>query len=181
MDAPIENGCDEVRSEQGEPQDAADVGPRWPEVYFPGRQIRKRGKGGQLVTRPITPTVREILWPLQGHHREFVFTFVATRTHRGYVRGQRYPVTYNGLRSHWRYVRKHAGVVDFRFHDLRHDFATKLLRETRNLKLVQKALNHASIKTTVRYAHVLDDEIADGMEALEKSRTRLHAKLKAVS
>jgi integrase len=154
---------------------------RWPEVDFTGRQIRKRGKGDRLVTRPITPTVREILWSLQGQHAEFVFTFVATRTHRGYVCGRRYPITYNGLRSHWRYLRKHAGVADFRFHDFRHDFGTKLLRETRNLKLVQKALNHASIKTTVRYAHVLDDEIADGMEALAKSRTRSRAKLRVVS
>ena len=72
-------------------------------------------------------------------------------------------------------------MADFRFHDLRHDFATKLLRETGNLKLVQKALNHASIKTTTRYAHVLDEEVADGMEAVAKSRTRSHAKLKAVS
>jgi integrase len=153
---------------------------RWPEVDWDGRQIRKRGKGGRLVTRPITSTVREILWPLQGHHPEFVFTFVATRTNRGRVRGERYPITYHGLKSHWRYLRKRAGVADFRFHDLRHDFATKLLRETGNLKLVQKALNHASIKTTTRYAHVLDEEVADGMEAVAKSRTRSHAKLKIV-
>jgi hypothetical protein len=40
---------------------------RWNEVDFPGRQIRKHGKGGKLVTVPITSTIREILWPLQGH------------------------------------------------------------------------------------------------------------------
>jgi len=153
---------------------------RWPEVDFAGRQIRKRGKGNRLVTRPITPTVRETLWPLQGHHPEFVFTFMATRTTRDRVRGQRYPITYHGLKSHWRYLRKRAGVADFRFHDFRHDFGTKLLRETGNLKLVQRALNHASITTTTRYAHVLDAEIADGMEAVAKSRTRSHAKLRVV-
>jgi hypothetical protein len=31
-----------------------------------------------------------------------------------------------------------SAILDFRFHDKRHDFATKLLRESRNLKLVQK-------------------------------------------
>jgi integrase len=154
---------------------------RWPEVDFTGRQIRKHGKGGRLVTRPITPTVREILWPLQGHHPDFVFTFVATRTTHRHVRGKRYPITYSGLRSHWRYLRQRAGVVDFRFHDFRHDFGTKLLRVTGNLKLVQKTLNHASIKTTTRYTHVLDAEVADGMEAVAKSRTRSRAKLKIVS
>ena len=41
---------------------------------------------------------------------------------------------------------------------------TKLLRETGNLKLVQRALNHADLKTTTRYAHVLDDEVAEALE-----------------
>jgi site-specific recombinase XerD len=63
-------------------------------------------------------------------------------------------------------------VTDFRFHDFRHDFATKLLRETRNLKLVQRALNHADIKTTTKYAHVLDDEVAAGLDAMQKSRRK---------
>jgi hypothetical protein len=45
-----------------------------------------------------------------------------------------------------------------------------LLRETGNLKLVQKALNHADIRTTSKYAHVLTDEIADAMERVTESR-----------
>jgi site-specific recombinase XerD len=47
------------------------------------------------------------------------------------------------------------------------------LRETGNLKLVQRALNHADIKTTTRYAHVLDSEVAEAMEAVAASRTRM--------
>ena len=73
------------------------------------------------------------------------------------IRGERYPITVSGVKTSWRRLRKAAGVSDFRFHDFRHDFATKLLRKTGNLKLVQRALNHADLKTTARYAHVLDD------------------------
>ena len=61
-------------------------------------------------------------------------------------------------------------VTDFRFHDFRHDVGTKLLRQTGSLKLVQKALNHSDIKTTTRYAHVLDEEVSDAMETLAKSQ-----------
>src|SRR5262249_61368017 len=43
---------------------------RWSEVDWGARQIRKTGKGGKLVTVPITSTIRKILWPLQGHHTE---------------------------------------------------------------------------------------------------------------
>jgi integrase len=61
---------------------------------------------------------------------------------------------------------------NFRFHDIRHDVGRKLLRDTGNLKLVQKALNHADIKTTTRYAHVLDEEVAEALEQVQKSRNR---------
>ena len=44
-------------------------------------------------------------------------------------------------------------------HTLRHTFATDLLRETKNLRLVQKALGHSSIKTTEIYTHIADDEM----------------------
>jgi integrase len=145
---------------------------RWPEVNWDAGQIQKLGKGGKLVTTPITPTIRAILWPLRGHHAEHVFTYVARRTRGGRVKGQRYHLTYSGAKIVWRRLRKRAGVTGFRFHDLRHDLATKLLRETGNLKLVQRALNHADLKTTTRYAHVLDDEIAAALERAAKSRNK---------
>jgi integrase len=152
----------------------------WSQVDWGARQIRKNGKGGQPVTIPITSTIREILWPLRGHHPESVFTYVAVRTHRGWIKGRRYPITLAGLRAHWHRLRKSAGVVGFRFHDFRHDLATKALRETGNLKLVQRMLNHADIRTTLRYAHVLDSEVAEGFERVAKSRTKRHTHLRTV-
>ena len=60
--------------------------------------------------------------------------------------------------------------------DFRHDLATKLLRQTGNLKTVQKALSHADIKTTTRYAHVLDEEVAAAMETLHARGTKSRKK-----
>jgi integrase len=154
---------------------------RWSEVDWDAGEIRKLGKGRKLVTRHITPTVHAILWPLRGHHSETVFTFIASRDRDGRKHGQRYPITYGGLKSRWRYLRKRSGVVDFRFHDIRHDVGTKLLRATGNLKLVQKALGHANLKTTARYAHVLDGEVAEAMEQVASTHTKVQAKLKIVS
>jgi integrase len=145
---------------------------RWPEVDWDARQITKLGKGGKRVTVPVTSTIRAILWPLCGHHGEHVFTYVAKRTRGGRVKGQRYPMTYSGVKIVWRRLRKRAGVTGFRFHDFRHDVGTKLLRQTGNLKLVQKALNHADIKTTTKYAHVLTDEVAAAQEHLQQSRKK---------
>jgi integrase len=148
---------------------------RWSEVNWQSDQITKLGKGSRRVTAPITSAVRAILEPLQGHHPEFVFTFVALRTNpkKGKIKGHRYPITLAGLNKTWAGLRKRAGVSDLRLHDLRHDFASKLLRQTGNLKLVQKALNHASLRTTTKYAHVFDEEVAAALESFSQNRRSL--------
>jgi integrase len=145
---------------------------RWSAVNWETRQIKRKGKGGRDLTVPITDEVRAILWPLRGHHPDRVFTYIAQRSQGGKVAGTRHPVTKGGLNTRWRRTRTAAGLVDFRFHDFRHDLATKLLRETGNLKLVQKALNHADIRTTTRYAAVLDEDIATALDRVQKSRRK---------
>lgn len=123
---------------------------KWSEVNT--KQIVRIGKGDKRVVFPIADSIREILFPLQGQHPEFVFTYVAVYGNKrlGIVRGQRYRLTLSGTKSRWQRMRAKAGVKDFRFHDYRHDFGTKLLRDCGNLKLVQKAMNHTDIKSTLR-------------------------------
>jgi len=145
---------------------------RWSEVDWHTRQIKRKGKGGRDIMVPITDEVRAILWPLRGNHPECVFTYVAERTRDGKIKGQHYPITKSGLNTRWRRIRAAAGVTDFRFHDFRHDLATKLLRETGNLKMVMRALNHADLKTTARYAHVLDEDLAASLDRVQKSRKK---------
>jgi integrase len=145
--------------------------------------VRTTGKGGKPIVQPITSEMRAILMAEMANPTDFVFTFAAARAKRAkakgeksYAKGERLPITLSGLKTMWRRARgRRDGLslpADLRFHDLRHDFATKLLRETRNLKLVQKALHHSKVETTTRYAHVLDEEVAAGMEAASKSRKK---------
>ncbi len=70
---------------------------------------------------------------------------------------------------------------DFRFHDFRHNLATKVLRETGNLKLVQRLLNHSDIATTTRYAHVLDGEVADALERVIDSPNKSSTMVRKIS
>lgn len=156
---------------------------KWSEVNFGTKLITKLGKGDRRIVLKITPSIHAILWPLRGHHPESVFTYISERTRKGEhrVRGQRYPMTLPGVKTRWRRMRAAAGVIDFRFHDYRHDFGSKLLRQTGNLKLVQKALGHADLKTTSKYAHVLDTEVADAVEELNKSREKSRPPVERVS
>ena len=51
-------------------------------------------------------------------------------------------------------------------HTMRHTTAVHLLRRTKNLRLVQKVLRHASSTTTERYADVMEDDIRRSMKCL---------------
>jgi integrase/recombinase XerD len=53
-----------------------------------------------------------------------------------------------------RYARKAGIAKDVHPHMLRHTFATDLYRETKNIRLVQKALGHAALSTTMIYTHI---------------------------
>jgi integrase len=145
---------------------------RWTAVNFKTGQIRTKGKGNKWVIVQITSSIRALLETQIGNHPEYVFTYIASRTNKveGRVRGQRYPLTYSGIQSLWRRVMGKSGIDDLRIHDIRHDFATKLLRQSGNLKLVSKALNHSDVTVTAKYAHVLDTDIAGAMEEVSISR-----------
>jgi integrase/recombinase XerD len=49
-------------------------------------------------------------------------------------------------------------------HLLRHTYATDLLRSTKNLRIVQKALGHSNISTTQIYTHIVDSEMEDALK-----------------
>ncbi|HEV2630568.1 MAG TPA: site-specific integrase [Pseudolabrys sp.] len=144
------------------------VGLTWSAIDWTARTISVRGKGDRVRLVPLTDGMRAILSPLRGHHPEAVFTYVATRAdkEREIAKGKRYPITYAGLSSVWR---RFADLTDFRFHDLRHTAATRLLRATGNLRFAQRLLGHSTISTTARYAHVTDEDLRAGMEAAEQA------------
>ncbi|MEH6944259.1 tyrosine recombinase XerS [Bacillus sp. JJ722] len=55
-------------------------------------------------------------------------------------------------------------------HDLRHSFATYLLKETGNIRIVQETLGHSNIKTTQKYTHILNDEKRENIRQAFKKR-----------
>jgi len=62
-----------------------------------------------------------------------------------------------------------ANIENFRFHDLRHTFATRLSQLGVDLYKVAKLLGHKDIRVTQRYAHHDAESLRDGVEVLEKN------------
>jgi len=71
---------------------------------------------------------------------------------------------------------KRAGIVDFRFHDLRHTFASQLLLHGGDLKDVQELLGHKSMTMTLRYAHLTQEHKKKAVNLLN-SLTSRHKKM----
>lgn len=146
---------------------------RWKNVNIFAQVITTIGKRGKTV---LTPSIAAILDQCRGRHDKWVFTYEAKRTWNGRIKGECYPLTYEGCKTEWQRLRKRSNVQGFRFHDIRHDVGTKLLRRTGNMKLAQKALNHSDLKTTARYAYVLMDEVAEALEGLAKAHDKSYDK-----
>lgn len=64
-----------------------------------------------------------------------------------------------GLRKRFEAAVRLAGISDFRFHDLRHTFATYLVARGVPVQTIQRALGHTQIATTMRYAHVSRNDV----------------------
>ena len=78
----------------------------------------------------------------------------------------------NLLRGFYK-ARKEARLKDFRFHDLRHTFATRLVQAGVDIYKVQKLMRHKSPTMTQRYAHHFSESLRDGVQVLDRAGTDL--------
>lgn len=67
-----------------------------------------------------------------------------------------------------------ARIYDFRFHDLRHTFASHLAMNRTPLQMIQKLLGHKSPAMTTRYAHLSADFEKDTLENLQRKLFTSH-------
>ncbi|EGR0316094.1 tyrosine-type recombinase/integrase [Vibrio parahaemolyticus] len=130
---------------------------RWESVSFENRYLTilsENAKSKKKRTIPMNDTVFNMLsqWRAQNLNEEYVFV------HEGkQVSFFQYP---------WQNLLKAAGIENFRFHDLRHHFASKLVMAGVDLNVVRELLGHADLKMTLRYAHLAPAHTAAAVQLI---------------
>jgi integrase len=78
----------------------------------------------------------------------------------------------NNIKTAWTSLMARAGISEFRFHDLRHTFASHLVMAGVDLNTVRELLGHGDIKMTLRYAHLAPGHKAEAVAKLVSRKNR---------
>jgi integrase len=80
------------------------------------------------------------------------------------IKGSRYMFVHR----EWQAVLKEANIENFRWHDMRHDFASQLVMAGIDIYTVCKMLNHSDVKITMKYAHLAPDRTQNAAQVLNR-------------
>ena len=131
---------------------------KWTDIDFDRRMLTVQGKttkSGKTRHVPLSNEALNILqrWSVRRPDTELVFP------------GDNDSVM-NNVNSSWARLIKTAQIENFRFHDLRHDFASKLVMAGVDLNTIRELLGHSSITMTLRYAHLAPEKLASAIAIL---------------
>ncbi|MCX6353977.1 MAG: site-specific integrase [Candidatus Aureabacteria bacterium] len=115
-------------------------------------------KSGKQRKIPINRAAYDVL---KNQHRDSIFVFNQDGKPFGSVK--------KGFKA----ALRRSGIGYCRFHDLRHTFATRLVLANVSLPVVKELLGHASIETTMRYAHPTPESKRSAVDMLDWQKTDL--------
>ncbi|MEP6342946.1 MAG: site-specific integrase [Maricaulaceae bacterium] len=136
---------------------------QWKHVNFVLKQVTITGTNAKSRKTRHIPLNSEALktlqdWQSQQQSNEhFVFT-----NHRGRQ--------FTDIKTAWSKLLRDANIQDFRWHDLRHHFASKLAMNGVDLNTIRELLGHSNYKMTLRYAHLSAGHRAEAVSLLNASK-----------
>jgi integrase len=133
----------------------------WRDVDLERSTLRVlESKNGERRTVYLPPTTAQTLKDLKAGP-------VVSATHV-FVRADGKPLTWDRLDKSWRAVRDAVGLVDFRWHDLRHSCASYLAQNGASLLQIGTVLGHKSAGVTMKYAHLVAGAAVTGHDKLDE-------------
>jgi len=118
-----------------------------------------QAKARKAIPVPLTAQALFVLRQQKGKHAQFVFTF----------RGE--PVRWVSGKT-WRDAVKRAGLTDFRWHDLRHTWASWHVQADTPMYVLQELGGWSSAEMVRRYAHLSSEHLAKYAEQMSTIQLR---------
>lgn len=134
---------------------------RWQDVDFVNKRITVIGntsKTGQTRYIPLNNEAFDVLYKWQKQ----------TQRNRGIVFVGKNGERFTNIDKAWKVLLRDAKISEFRLHDLRHHFASRLVSAGVDLNSVRELLGHSDIKMTLRYAHLSPAHLYDAVTVLNR-------------
>jgi integrase len=131
---------------------------RWPAVDFEKALLEVEGPGaksGRTRHIPLNTEAVETLRRWRGQSKSLGLVFPGPGGSR-----------MTNINTSWASLVTRAKLDDFRFHDCRHHFASRLVMADVPLNTVRELLGHSEISMTLRYAHLASEHKADAVAKL---------------
>jgi integrase len=133
-------------------------------ILFQRIKAQQNQKGATVIRLDGNNVIRCDGNPVEGQNStsEYVFTYKGKRV--------------KNIKKAFKTALKNARITDFRFHDLRHTFASQVIMRGGDLKDVQELLGHKSMSMTLRYSHLSQKHkkravnLLNGLTALSQNR-----------
>lgn len=120
---------------------------KWADVDLEiGTATLHKTKNTERRVLTLLPPAIAVLRELKDACGNAEYVFHATRN-----TGEHHPAN---IRAAWYTALKNLGIQDFRFHDLRHTFASHFMMNGGKLSELSEILGHKDLKMTMRYAHL---------------------------
>lgn len=133
----------------------------WDDLDLPRSTLTVRGGGAKSgQTRHL---------PLNSEALDILNLWRAQQTGNGLVFQSKHGNRFDNVNSAFRRLLSNAQIVSFRWHDLRHSFASHLVMAGVDLNTVRELLGHADIKMTLRYAHLAPAVKATAVQKLVRA------------
>lgn len=132
----------------------------WPDINSQQKVLTVRGEGaksGKTRHIPLNALAINVLqqWRAQANAaNDLVFV--------GKTGGK-----FDNVNKSWQEVLRQAKIQKFRWHDLRHTFASWLVMRNVDLNTVRELLGHSDLQMTLRYAHLAPEHKADAVSKLD--------------